>query len=88
MSVQANIRPLHNAEFLEEARREARHIFSSRGEVSADEVRDVLGTRGLAPLNQSAWGGIFRTAEWVPVDWKQSVHPSNNGRAIRVWARA
>ena len=56
-----------------------------KGEVTADDIRKHAISCDFHPNHSNAYGSVFRGKGWKAIGWKQSKHPSNHGRSIRVW---
>jgi len=78
--------PFYRTELLGWARLAARRVAEAAGSVSYDDVYKVLEEMGKQPeLLGPAAGNVFRTGEWVSVEWKASERESNHARPMRVW---
>jgi len=75
----------HNASFIELMRDVAKRISLERGSVSIDDFRQFAGERGIVPIHQNAWGGVFRGPEWQMVGREKSAVVSNHAREVKVW---
>lgn len=70
------------------ARRIARMIGTSQGEVTADDVVRYFDVRGidLPAILGKAMGGLFRTEEFVPTgEYRPSTRPERHASVSRVW---
>lgn len=65
------------------AREYARELARIDGEVSADEVSDMMEYRGIHLGN--AAGSIFKEPCWIPIGFRASKKPSAHARIVRVW---
>ena len=78
-----------NSTWLRTARAVACRIASERGEVTADDVREVLYKMGLKPRHYNAWGAVFQNKDlrWTG-RFKQSAVVEGHGNLQRVWELA
>lgn len=69
--------------FLELCRDEAAKIATQRGQVSINDVREVV----ELPWNVSpnVFGAVFKDRRFVPVGFAQASHPGAHARVIRVY---
>ncbi len=76
----------NHADWLGQARAEARRIARLHGTVTADAVRAVMEAKGLRPRHYNAWGAVFRRSEfeWTG-KWHRSSVRKGNGNMQRVW---
>ncbi len=73
----------NNVRFLEVARETAKRLARIHGEITADDVRKVC---PLEPFHTNAWGGLFRTKDWVWTGrFRKSALVQGHGNLQRVW---
>lgn len=78
-----------HATWLDAARMTARRIARQKGNVTADDVREILYPAGLYPKHYNAWGAVFNHADFVFTgDFRRSAVPRGKGNMQRVWRLA
>ena len=68
---------------LEEARIVAEQLAASKGDITIDDVNEVIEARGMH-LGPAA-GSVFRSEKWVPVGYRQTTKKTSHARPVRVW---
>lgn len=70
-------------DFLARARHVAQGIAERRGEVTADDVREILAIPvGIHP---SVMGSLFRGSQWRRIGYQSSSQPQRKAGVIGVW---
>lgn len=69
--------------FLALARHVAVSIAEEQGEVTADDVREVLSIP--VDIHPSVMGALFRGSQWRRIGYRQSSQPQRKGSVIGVW---
>lgn len=73
----------NNQRFVERARQHARQIARVRGEVCADDVREVC---EFDPLHPNAWGTIFRCPDFESTGrYRRSRLKQGHGNLQLIW---
>lgn len=77
----------HNAPWIEVARVTARRIAAEKGEVIADDVREVLYAQDLRPDHYNAWGAVFGKGSGLRFTgrFQKSRVVQGHGNLQRVW---
>lgn len=70
-------------DFLVRARHVAQRIAQRQGEVSADDVREVLSIP--VDIHPSVMGALFRGPQWRRIGYRPSSQPQRKAGVIGVW---
>lgn len=70
-------------DFLARARQVAQGIALREGEVTADDVREVLSIP--VDIHPSVMGALFRGPQWKRIGYRPSSQPQRKGSTIGVW---
>ena len=73
----------NNSEWVDEARKVAKHLARINGQVSSDDVLDFYPRPD--DVHPNATGSIFREKGWRKVGYKQSERPSAHARVIGIY---
>lgn len=71
------------SDFLTRARHVAQSIAEREGEVSADDIREVLSIP--VDIHPSVMGSLFRGPQWKRIGYRPSSQPQRKGGTIGVW---
>lgn len=76
-----------NAAFMEYARRHAVVVATTRGEVTADTLREWLDGSRIVPSHFNAWGAVFSNHPRLVWSgrFRKSRLPQGHGNMQRVW---
>lgn len=73
----------NNVRFLNVARKIAKSLARIKGEITADDVREVC---PLDPTSSNVWGNLFRTKDWEPTGaFRRSKLVQGHGNPQHVW---
>jgi hypothetical protein len=75
----------HNGSFVQVMRQVARNIATSKGWVTASDLREVASDYGLAPKHPNAWGAVFSSKEWEKVGEEPSRTATCHGHVNPRW---
>jgi hypothetical protein len=73
----------HNTEWIDRARAIARQLIVYRLQVTADELRFVMGDD--EPDHPNAWGAVFKTKEFKRIGFKQSATKTRHAAIVGIW---
>lgn len=75
----------HNTTWIETARLTAEGICRRHGQVTSDDLREVMA--GNEPDHPNAWGAVFsRCKRFKKIGYTQSRMPSRHAAVIAIWA--
>lgn len=66
-----------------EARAVAIEIAESRGQVTINDVREVVELP--EGYHSNTWGAVLRGSDFEPIGYCQATHPSAHARVVRVY---
>lgn len=81
-------RELHDADWLDRARRWCAARAERCGRVTADDLRDHVELTGDTPNHPNSYGAVFRDYRFVHIGFETSRQPSRRAGVIRVWGRS
>ena len=70
-------------DFLARARHVAVVIAEKEGEVTADDVRELLPIP--ANVHHNAMGSVFRESRWKRIGWRKSSQPQRHANRVGIW---
>jgi len=69
--------------FLARARHVAQSIAERQGEVTADDVREILAIP--VDVHPNVMGSVFREPRWRRIGWRRSSQPQRHANRVGVW---
>jgi hypothetical protein len=76
----------NNRPFVDRSREIAEEMaLDGNGCVWSDDLRRETDLRGIYPEHPNAYGSIFHSPKWIPVDSRKSTIKSAHARQIRCW---
>jgi len=70
-------------DFLALARHVAQGIAERQGEVTADDVREILAIP--VDVHPNVMGSVFREPRWRRIGWRRSSQPQRHANRVGVW---